>query len=200
MLLTEYGNGLIKKKNFPSHSFKWRGSPDLLITRKEAIHHYLSQLENQCYLVETGDGIALATGGEYSNSGYDCLGFVPGMRAEWLGNEQFKEDHKTKFAYYAGAMASGIASADMVITLGKQGYLASFGAGGLPLIRVEEAIKQIQSTLGNTAPYAFNLIHSPSDPQLEKNCLDLYLKYGIGSVEASAFMGESIGGTRRNYC
>lgn len=191
MLLTQYNNGLLKKRNIATNSLKWQGSKNLLITETKAIYHHLLQLENQYYLVQTDEGIALARDGEYSTNGYDCLGFLPPVKTEWLGDEQFKKAHQTNFAYYAGAMATGIASAEMLIALGKQGYLGSFGAGGLPLTEVEAAIEKIQSALGNAGPYAFNLIHSPSDPQLEKNCLDLYLKYGIRSIEASAFMGLS---------
>ena len=38
-------------------------------------------------------------------------------------------------------------------------------------------------------PYAFNLIHSPSEDAIEKAAVDLYLKYRVRTVEASAFLG-----------
>ena len=62
-----------------------------------------------------------------------------------------------------GAMAGGIASEEMVIALGKEKILSSFGAGGLTPERLETAINRIQQALPN-GPYAFNLIHSPSEP------------------------------------
>ncbi|MFM6277758.1 MAG: 2-nitropropane dioxygenase, partial [Dolichospermum sp.] len=37
-------------------------------------------------------------------------------------------------------------------------------------------------------PYAFNLIHSPNEPAIERRAVDLYLKYGVRIVEASAFL------------
>jgi len=113
-----------------------------------------------------------------------CAGRVP---YTGLGDDAFKKAHGTAYAYYAGAMANGIASEELVIALGKAGFLCSFGAAGLVKSRVEEAIKQIQKELPN-GPYAFNLIHSPNEPALEKGNVDLFLKYGIKTVEASAYM------------
>ena len=44
------------------------------------------------------------------------------------------------YPYMAGAMANGIASEELVIALGKRGYLGSFGSGGLRPERIEKAI------------------------------------------------------------
>lgn len=89
---------------------------------------------------------------------------------------------------YTGAMAKGIASVDLVVACGRRGVLASFGAGGLPLAQVEAALVRIQSELQPGAPYAVNLIHSPADDVLERGNVDLFLRYGVRTVEASAFM------------
>jgi PfaD family protein len=84
-------------------------------------------------------------------------------------------------------MAGGIASEEMVIALGKAKILSSFGAGGLSPERLEVAIKSIQEALPY-GPYAFNLIHSPNELAIERRAVDLYLKYGVTTVEASAFL------------
>jgi len=89
---------------------------------------------------------------------------------------------------YTGAMAKGIASAELVVAAGKEGVLASLGAGGLPLGLVDKALDYIQLHLNENQPYAVNLIHSPFDDHLEKGCVDLLLKRGVRCVEASAFM------------
>ncbi|QSX41830.1 PfaD family polyunsaturated fatty acid/polyketide biosynthesis protein [Shewanella cyperi] len=107
--------------------------------------------------------------------------------ASQLGDAAFRRCHGVKYAYYAGAMANGIASEELVIALGKAGILCSFGAAGLVPTRVEAAIKRIQAALP-TGPYAFNLIHSPSEPALEQGAVELYLKHGVHTVEASAFL------------
>jgi trans-AT polyketide synthase, acyltransferase and oxidoreductase domains len=189
-IATDFGNGIFLKTDISSIPLKWQGADELPIVQIEEIQHNLRDLETAFYLLQTESGIALAKGGKLSTTGHNLLGFIPTFKPERLGNDRFKQDHQTKFAYYAGAMANGIASVEMVIALGKQGYLACFGTGGLPLLQVEAAIEKIQAALG-TAPYAFNLLHSPADPQLEKSCVDLYLKYGIRTIEASAFMSLS---------
>jgi PfaD family protein len=84
-------------------------------------------------------------------------------------------------------MASAIASTRMVIAMGEAGLLGSFGAAGLPPARLEAAIQQIQAALPD-GPYAFNLIHSPSEEALERRAVELYLRYGVRVVEASAFL------------
>ena len=53
-----------------------------------------------------------------------------------LGDPEFCQSHGTRYAYHAGAMANGIASEELVIALGQQGILASFGAAGLVPSRI----------------------------------------------------------------
>ena len=84
-------------------------------------------------------------------------------------------------------MANGIASEDLVIAIGKAGFLGSFGAAGLVPARVLQAIEKIQGELP-TQSYAFNLIHSPNEPALEEGAVKLFLEKGVTVVEASAFL------------
>jgi PfaD family protein len=97
------------------------------------------------------------------------------------------EAYDVDYPLYTGAMAKGIASAEMVIAAGKRRMLASLGAGGLSLDLVEKALDKIQAELPN-GPYACNLIHSPFDDKLEKGGVDIFLRRGVRVVEASAFM------------
>ncbi|MBW4572065.1 MAG: PfaD family polyunsaturated fatty acid/polyketide biosynthesis protein [Tolypothrix carrinoi HA7290-LM1] len=181
-------NSLLLKENSIGTPLKWKGSDYLIATDATQIERCLHDLDTAFYVLHTHSGIALAKGGEISPKGdYDCSGLIPALKPEWLGSNAFKKDHGTNYAYHAGAMANGIASVDLVTSLGRKGYLGSFGAAGLPLRRVEEAIRTLQANLPD-APYAFNLIHSPSEPKLERACVELYLKYGVKTVEASAFM------------
>ena len=103
------------------------------------------------------------------------------------GSSAFMEQYGVKYPLYTGAMAKGIASADLVIAAGQKGMLASLGAGGLPLHRVSAALDKIQAALPN-GPYAVNLIHAPADELLESGGVELFLKRGVRVVEASAFM------------
>jgi PfaD family protein len=112
---------------------------------------------------------------------------INALSPQQLGDRTFCDFHGLDYAYGAGAMAGGIASEDLVISLGKAGFLASFGAAGLVPQRVEKAIHTIQEALPN-GRYAFNLIHSPSEEALERGSVELYLKYGVRTVEASAYL------------
>ena len=68
--------------------------------------------------------------------------------------------------------------------------MGSFGAGGLGSGRIEAAIHEIQAALPDGL-YAFNLLHNPYEPALERGTVELYLKYGIRVVEAAAYIMPS---------
>lgn len=112
---------------------------------------------------------------------------VPAYRLEHLGDPTFCADHGIRCAYAAGAMANGIASVELVEALGRAGLLAFFGAAGLALPVVEQAVQRLQQSLG-TRPHGFNLIHSPNEPHLEAAVADLYRRAGVRLVEASAYL------------
>jgi trans-AT polyketide synthase/acyltransferase/oxidoreductase domain-containing protein len=106
-----------------------------------------------------------------------------------LGDAQFKKDYGLTYAYVTGAMYRGIASEKVVIKAGKAGILGFYGVGGLRLEKIEEAIRTIQRELSKGEAYGMNFLHNPADPIMEERVIDLYLKYGIKNIEASAFMG-----------
>lgn len=104
-----------------------------------------------------------------------------------LGDPSFRVDLGLEYNYLAGAMANGIASEALVISMAKSGMLGFFGAAGLSLERVSAAIQSIKSTLGSL-PFGFNLIHSPNEPLHEEAISNLYIREEIRLVEASAFL------------
>jgi len=112
---------------------------------------------------------------------------IPAIPIEKLGDSGFRKTYGVRCAFYAGAMANAIASAEMVIALGKAGLIGSFGAAGLVRSKLEAAVDEIQSALPN-GPYAFNLIHSPNEEALERNAVEVYLQKGVHVVEASAYL------------
>jgi len=144
----------------------------------------LGFLDKPCYVIQEAQQVII------NNEGCDDVtkisAYVPPMQAEQLGDPGFKAFYGVKYAYMTGAMANGISSEEMVIALGQQNILASFGSGGLDLARVELAIKKIQQALPN-GPYVFNFIHNPSEPAIEQGTIDLYIKYGVHIIEAAAF-------------
>jgi len=171
----------------------WKGHLDFITFEQTEIKARLLNLHKPCYVLRDRGRIGISNFGclyqpDNSHSSLaEALMATPPIPPEQLGNRSFLEFHGVKYAYVAGAMAGGIASEAMVIALGKAGILASFGAAGLVPSRIEAAINQIQQALPQ-GPYAFNLIHSPSEEALERRAVELYLKHGIRTVEASAFL------------
>lgn len=105
-----------------------------------------------------------------------------------LGSEAFRREYNLKYAYLSGGMYKGIASADMVVRMGKAGLLGFFGSGGLEMAEIEKAIRLIQGELSNGRAYGMNFVCQPMEPQLEEQLADLFLKYSIPVIEAAAFM------------
>jgi len=112
---------------------------------------------------------------------------LPALPASIFGDTEFCRTYGTKYAFYAGAMANAIASVEMVIALGKQGMLGSFGAAGLVRPKLEAAVDRIQQALPN-GPYACNLINSPYEESLERNAVEVYLAKKVRVIEASAYL------------
>jgi PfaD family protein len=109
------------------------------------------------------------------------------LAPEQLGSAGFKKAFGIRYAYLAGSMANGIASEELVIAMSQRGFLSSFGAAGLPVERIREAIGRIQAALPQ-GPYLFNLIYNPADPAAEMACVQLYLEAGVQAIEASAYV------------
>ncbi|MGG6285205.1 PfaD family polyunsaturated fatty acid/polyketide biosynthesis protein [Leptolyngbya sp. AN03gr2] len=170
----------------------WQGSLDRLAFEPGEIKAKLLNLEQPCYIVRMNGQIGVTNDGligseTASSNQVEALVLLPSFSVQQLGDPTFRAFHRVQYAYQAGAMAGGIASVELVTALGKAGILSSFGAGGLPLARLEQAIVQIQQALPNGL-YAFNLIHSPMDTAIEQGAVELYLKHQVRTVEASAFL------------
>ncbi|MFM2064676.1 MAG: hypothetical protein RLZZ507_4347 [Cyanobacteriota bacterium] len=181
---------------FINHHHTWQGDFNNVAFDAEKIKLKLRNLEKPCYIVRNEGIIGITNEGSLShvNNGktaqMEMLMAVPPLAIQQLGNADFLNYYGVKYAYMTGAMAQGIASEEMVIALGKERILSVFGAGGLSPSRVEIAINKIQQAL-DQKPYAFNLLHSPSEPAIERRSIDLYLKYQVRIIEASAFLDLS---------
>jgi trans-AT polyketide synthase/acyltransferase/oxidoreductase domain-containing protein len=162
-----------------------------LAVEEAAIKNSLLDLERPCYVIKQQEKIGLTNQKWWhAQPDLELLMVAPPLSIEQLGDRNFLNSYGVKYAYMTGAMAGGVASEELVIALGKQGILASFGSGGLSLQRVEIAINRIQQALPN-GTYAFNLLHSPNEPEIERNTVELYLQYGVRILEASAFLNLS---------
>lgn len=105
-----------------------------------------------------------------------------------LGSSSFKDRYGLRYAYAAGAMYQGIASAELVARLARAGMLGFFGTGGLPLEKVVAAIAAIRSKAPGLSNWGMNFIAHPNAPDAEERTTDCFLEHGVTLVEASAFM------------
>ncbi len=171
----------------------WHGETSTLRSDAESVRQQLLALSRSLRVISDGRQVFLTSAGSLSAStngnqpGCRWLATLPALELEALGDPAFREWYGCRYAYYSGAMANGIASTRLVIAMGKAGILASFGAAGLSPTRIQEAILEIQTALPH-APYAFNLINSPNEPAMEMRAAELYIKHGVTSVEASAYL------------
>jgi trans-AT polyketide synthase, acyltransferase and oxidoreductase domains len=107
---------------------------------------------------------------------------------ENLGSAEFKKDFSVQYAYVSGAMYRGIASKELVVRMGKAGFLGIYGSGGIGLKEVEKNLDYIQSQLNAGQAYGMNLISTPRKQELERALIELYLRKGVRIIEAAAFM------------
>lgn len=185
----------------------WSAAGGSLAIDSASVAEAVSDLGSPLMIVNTVQGLGLARGGQTQfgsespgPSAYPVLGIAPPVRLEMLGDATFRRDHGLRFNYVSGAMAAGIGSEKIVEEMSRHGMLGIFGAAGLSLARVEDAIDRLLRVSGEspeTSPkqrserssrVGFNLIHSPNDQALERAVVDLYLRRGVQLVEASAFL------------
>lgn len=169
----------------------WTGASSSVAYDLESVRRCLLQLENPLWVVRQNGHLGVSGEGRLAIASAPGVlpleAFTPALPPERLGNPSFCQTYGVRYAMYAGAMANGIASEEMVIALGRAGLMGSFGAGGLSPSRIEDAIVKVKEALPD-GPHAFNLLNSPNEPALEQRTVELYLKHGVRVVEASAYL------------
>jgi len=170
----------------------WEGSEADILTDPTEINNTLRDLSSDSYLLDFKGQIGITTSGIFktgkiSSDGIAVVAMLSAISPSQFGDAEFISSHGLRSAYMAGSMANGISGIDLVTALGKAGYLASFGSGGVSPARLLDAISSIKNQLPD-GPFAFNLIHSPNEPVLEQKAVDLFLEHGIQTIEASAFL------------
>ncbi|WP_309234926.1 PfaD family polyunsaturated fatty acid/polyketide biosynthesis protein [Nocardia sp. XZ_19_385] len=123
-----------------------------------------------------------------SDDGFEVTGWLPPVFPEQLGDRSFAATHGVRFAYVAGEMANGIATTELVAAMARGQMLSFFGAAGLSVPAVESALNELTSSVGSRPNWGVNLIHSPLEPGHEERLVDLFDKYNVAKVSASAFM------------
>ncbi len=184
---------LIPSQNAPFQQLPWIGDHEYLNNQTENIIKLLQTYDQALWVLRQDNNIFLTSQNGFSkavSNGHvqaERLAYVPSMPIEAFGDPAFMQTYGTRFPYYAGAMANGISSVEMVVALGKAGFMGSFGSAGLSPARIEAAIKTIQQELPE-GPFAINLIFSPNEPMMERRLAELYLQLGVKVIEASAYM------------
>jgi len=166
----------------------WQGPAASIAYEPDGALACLRRLDAPLFVVQSGHSVGVTNAGELApagDGGLPVLAAGDGVTRRSLGDPSFLATLEA--AYMGGSMANGISSEELVIALGRAGMLGAFGAGGCPPRRLEEAIRSVQAALPG-GPYAFNLIHSPHEPALERRAVELYLEHGVHVVEASAYL------------
>lgn len=171
----------------------WRPTDQPATASAAGARAALGRLSAPAAVVQTAEGLAVASGGVSVLGGspqpgaLPLLAYAPPLPPAALGGPTFLTDHGLSYPYMTGAMANGIASVELVDAVGRAGLLGSFGAAGLSVERVAQAVDRLQSGLGSL-PFAVNLIHSPNEPAHEAAVADLLLRRRVTRVEASAYL------------
>jgi len=168
-------------------ALSWEGPASAIAYGDGDARTCLERLDEPCFVVRNGHGTGVTSVGAASTSGLPLLATGPALSRRSLGDPAFLSTYGLDAAYVGGSMANGISGAEMVIALGRAGMLGAFGAGGCTPARLSAAIDRVQEALPD-GPYAFNLIHAPYEPALERRAVELYLERGVRVVEASAYI------------
>ncbi|NOY25358.1 MAG: 2-nitropropane dioxygenase, partial [Oligoflexia bacterium] len=157
---------------------------------REPVHVILDPRSGALGVANGGQSTARLNG----TAAWPLLASLPPIYPEWLGERGFNEAHGLRFPYVTGAMANGIATTRIVTEIGRAGMLGFFGAAGLQPDRVEAAVVELKTQLGDGIAgqgpvWGSNLIHSPNEPMLEARIVDLYLRQGVSRVSAAAYLG-----------
>ena len=158
------------------HPPRWAGPADPDVATPGSTRHCRSWTSPASSY--TPDGIGAVAGGTLPGDGPRLLAAVQPLPPQRLGSAAFLAAHGVRQPYMGGAMAGGIASADMVIALAREGYLASYGAAGLLPETVEKALNRFGAEIRGCRTRV-NLIHSPSEAGWSGTAVELFLRHGV---------------------
>jgi trans-AT polyketide synthase, acyltransferase and oxidoreductase domains len=157
----------------------------------DSLEEVLPFLGRTLYVLGDSGSIRYAVGGDIlpdsKKSVLPVLAYAPPCPLERLGSSDFCAAHGLRYPCYAGSMAHGIASVEMVKAMGEAGMLGFFGSAGLSLDKLHDTAKRLHNRMLGK-PYGINLINSPQDTDWEQGAVSLFLREGIRLVEASAYI------------
>ena len=171
----------------------WIGAEEDIKSTEKDLRSAIDDINSPLFVVSHSNQLKFVSRGTLSfdlankpsENALPFYGYAAPASLENLGDPSFCKDHGIKYAYIGGSMAHGIASPEIAIALGKAGMLGFIGAAGDSPEKVEKTLIRMKA---EGVPFGFNLIHSPNENGLEDKIVDLYLKYELHLVEASAFL------------
>lgn len=145
----------------------------------------LRQIELPLFVVRDGDRLSLTS--TRPGDLEALVGIVPAIHPGDLGSADFRRCFGVELNCVSGAMAGAIASTALVTATSQAGGMGFFGAGGLSLTAIEDALQTLRDGLGERA-FGCNLLHAPLDPGHELAVVDLCLRLNVRAIEAAAFL------------
>lgn len=149
---------------------------------------------NCCYVIKLDGENKIALGGnlclENEDDSAPIVYILPIPTKDTLGDKTFKQDYNTEYCYYAGGMAHAISSAEMVIALGRAGFLGTYGSGGVSIAEISRDIDRIRKEMPDR-PFIMNFLHMANNDKLEFELVNTFIKKKINVIEASAFIDLS---------
>src|SRR5688500_7219391 len=134
--LTQTTNGISARSSTLTRA--WRGDPQTTAWDAAGIAACLNRLDQPIFVIGDNGRIGFTNQGvEAADGSYALLASALPLEPGQLGDATFRDDYGVKLAYASGAMANAIASADLVIAMGRAGLLSSFGAAGVVGPRLE---------------------------------------------------------------
>ncbi|MER5704376.1 ACP S-malonyltransferase [Micromonospora sp. NPDC002296] len=105
-----------------------------------------------------------------------------------LGAATFRARYGLRHACVAGSMYGAVSGVDLLSRLSRAGGMGFYGAGGCTLAEVEDGVGKVVAELGRNSQFGANLPYHPGDPGRELALVELYLRLGVGVIEASGYL------------
>lgn len=159
----------------------------------ETLEQALFCLDKTLCVIEKGNALSFNVTDSASGippeaySGGRVLALAPPMPPALLGDPAFCKNHGITYPCYAGSMAHGISSAQLVQAMGNAGMLGFFGTAGLSLEDLNMVLPRLLQQCA-AIPFGVNLLNRPDDRAWERTLVELLLQYGVTLVEASAYI------------
>ncbi|MDA9224210.1 ACP S-malonyltransferase [Tateyamaria sp.] len=113
------------------------------------------------------------------------------QQIETLSTPDFRETYEVGSNLIGGSLRDGVASADLVIAAGKNGFFCSYGAQQLGKEKVLSDIARIKAELG-TKRFGVGFVPYWKAPEADIHLIEALLKAGVETLELSGLIAPSL--------